>query len=271
MPFVELRGQRVYYEDSGGAGVPVALGHGFLMDSDMFAAQVRELAPRNRIITWDQRGHGRTESTDERYTYWDSADDLAALLDHLDVGRAVVGGMSQGGFVALRFALRYPDRTAGLILIDTQAGREDPDKVPQYDMMHDVWVGSGPNDQLLDMVAAIIIGNQRPESALWIAKWRARDPNGLTSIYRTLMERDDITDRVGEITAPAIVIHGTEDTAIDMALADDLCRRLAGCEGVVTIAGAGHASNETHPEPVNRALEGFLTKLERAGDAIQSR
>lgn len=264
MPYAELRGQRLYFEDSGGDGMVVSLGHGFLMDSDMFGAQVRALAPRHRVITWDQRGHGRTESTDEPFTYWDSADDLAALLDHLGVDRAVVGGMSQGGFVALRFALRYPDRTAGLVLIDTQAGREDPEKVPQYDLMHDVWVSSGTNDQLLDMIAAIIIGNERPEAASWIAKWRARDPSGLTPIYRTLMDRDDVTDRLGEITAPAIVIHGTEDTAIDMALADELCRRLPGCEGVVTIEGAGHASNETHPEPVNRALEDFIARIDAA-------
>lgn len=269
MPYAELRGQRLYYEDTPGAGVPVALGHGFLMDSEMFAAQVRALAPAHRVITWDQRGHGRTRSTAEPFTYWDSADDLAALLDHLHIGRAVVGGMSQGGFVGLRFALRYPDRTAGLILIDTQAGREDPEKVPQYDMMHDVWVTSGQNDQLLEMVAAIIIGNERPESAAWIAKWRALDPSGLTPIYRTLMARDDLTDRLHEITAPAIVIHGTEDTATDMALAEGLCRGLVGCEGVVAIEGAGHDGTETHAEPVNRALHEFLARVESA--AMQSR
>src|SRR5215831_16339805 len=62
MPFAELRGQRIHYEDSGGAGMPVVLGHGFLMDGDMFLPQVRALAPRYRVITWDARGHGRTEA-----------------------------------------------------------------------------------------------------------------------------------------------------------------------------------------------------------------
>jgi pimeloyl-ACP methyl ester carboxylesterase len=234
------------------------------MDSDMFAGQVRALSGRHRVVTWDQRGHGRTESTDDPYTYWDSVDDLAALLDHLDVDRAVVGGMSQGGFVALRFALRYPRRTAGLVLIDTQAGTEDPDKMLQYDLMHDVWVGSGPNDQLLEMVAAIIIGNRRPESAAWIAKWKALDPGRLTRIYRTLMDRDDVTDRLAEITAPALVIHGTDDSAIDLSLAEDLCQRLSHCDGVVRIEGAGHDSNETHPDPVNRSIEAFLSRIEVA-------
>jgi len=258
MPVAEVRGQRLYYEDTGGTGTPLALGHSFLLDADMFEAQRRGLSGRYRIITWDQRGHGRTVSTDEPYTYWDSADDLAGLLDHLAVERAAVGGQSQGGFVALRFALRYPERTLSLVLIDTQAGREDPDKAVQYDLMHDVWVSFGANDQLAGMVAAIIVGNDRPESAVWVARWKAREPRSLTPIYRTLMDRDDVTDRLAEIRAPAVVIHGTEDVAIDISLAEKLCAGLPGCRGVVRIEGAGHASPLTHPGPVNEAIEGFL-------------
>lgn len=261
MPVADVRGQRLHYEDSGGGGLPLVLSHGFLMDSEMFAPQVAAMTPGQRVITWDQRGHGRTVSTADAFTYWDSADDMAALLDGIGVGRAVVGGMSQGGFVSLRFALRHPERTAGLVLIDTQAGTEDPEKALQYDLMHDVWVGSGPNEQLLAMVGAIIIGNERPESAAWIERWKARDPATLTFIYRTLMDRDDITERLGEITAPATVIHGSDDVAIDPSLAERLCAGLAGCEGVVRIEGAGHASNVTHPEPVNRAIEAFLASV----------
>ncbi|HEV2216274.1 MAG TPA: alpha/beta hydrolase [Candidatus Dormibacteraeota bacterium] len=261
MPIVTVRGQRIHYEDSGGAGLALVLSHGFLQDSSMFDAQLRHLRPRHRVITWDQRGHGSTVSTDEAFTYWDSADDLAALLDHLGVNRAVVGGMSQGGMIALRFALRYPDRTAGLVLIDTQPGREDPDKVEQYDVMHDVWTSSGPSEQLLEMVAAIIVGNKRPESAEWIAKWRNLDPAKLTYIYRTLIDRDDITDRMGEIRAPALVIHGTDDVAIDISMAEKLCASLSGCRDLVRVEGAGHSSNITHPEPVNKAIEEFLVSL----------
>lgn len=261
MPVADVRGQRLHYEDSGGVGGPLVLCHGFLMDSEMFGPQVAALAPRHRVITWDQRGHGQTASTAEQFTYWDSADDLAALLDDLGVERAVVGGMSQGGFVGLRFALRYPQRTAGLVLIDTQAGREDPEKSLQYDLMHDVWVGSGPSDQLIAMVAAIIIGNERPESAAWMARWKERDPSTLTFIYRTLMDRDDITGRLGEIKAPSVVIHGTEDVAIDILLAERLCSGLVACQGLILIEGAGHASNLTHPEPVNRAIEAFLASV----------
>jgi 3-oxoadipate enol-lactonase len=76
-----------------------------------------------------------------------------------------------------------------------------------------------------------------------------------------LMDRDDITERLAEIQAPAIVIHGAEDVAIDLSLAEGLCSRLAGCRGVVRIEGAGHASCLTHPEPVNEAIAGFLATI----------
>jgi len=261
VPVASLRGQHIHFEDSGGAGLALVLSHGFLEDSSMFDAQTRQLRPRHRVITWDQRGHGSTVSTNEAFSYWDSADDLAALLDYLGVHRAVVGGMSQGGFISLRFALRYPDRTAGLVLIDTQSGQEDPDKVEQYNVMHDVWTGSGPSDQLLEMVAAIIVGNKRPESAGWIEKWRNLDPAKLTYIYRPLMDRDDVTGRLGEIRVPALVIHGTDDVAIDMSRAEQLCANLSGCRGLVRVEGAGHSSNITHPEPVNKAIEEFLATL----------
>jgi len=258
MPTADVRGQRIYYQDTGGTGLALVLSHGFLMDADQFDAQVRVLRNRHRVITWDQRGHGRTMSSPEPYTYWDSAEDLAGLLDHLHVNRAVVGGMSQGGFVSLRFALAHQDRTAGLVLIDTQSGVEDPEKALQYDLMHEVWTGSGAADQLLDMVAAIIVGNDRAESAEWKARWKALDPARLTSIYRTLMDRDDVTERLGELHMPAIVIHGTEDVAIDISIGERLCSNLSGCRGVVRVKGAGHASNVTHPEPVNRAIADFL-------------
>jgi pimeloyl-ACP methyl ester carboxylesterase len=147
------------------------------------------------------------------------------------------------------------------VLIDTQSGQEDPEKAVQYDLMHGVWVGSGPNPQLTEIVAAIIIGNQRPESAGYIAKWVAREPASLTNVYRTLMDREDITDRLHEITCPALVIHGSEDVAIEPSIGEKLCERLPGCRGYVLIEGAGHASNLTHPEPANRAIEDFLRTI----------
>ena len=101
MPVATAHGIEIDYTDSGGQGPVVVFSHGFLMDRTMFGQQVTALTPQYRVITWDQRGHGGTRATGA-FTYWDSAVDVLALLDHLGVERAVLAGMSQGGFVSLR-------------------------------------------------------------------------------------------------------------------------------------------------------------------------
>src|SRR5258708_2150488 len=126
MPLCEGNGQWVHFEGTGGKLAPLGLGHGLLMDQEMFAPQVEALSSRCRVITWDARCHGETETTDDAFSYWDLAEDLEGLLDHLGIARAVIGGMSQGGFVALRSALNHPERGAALALLDTQAGAEAP-------------------------------------------------------------------------------------------------------------------------------------------------
>jgi pimeloyl-ACP methyl ester carboxylesterase len=259
MAFAELNGARIAYDDTGGDGPPVILAHGFLMDRSMFAPQVAALAPAYRVITWDERGHGDTTSTGD-FTYWDSADDCLALLDHLGIDRAVVGGMSQGGFVSLRVALRAPERVRALLLFDTQAGQEDPEVVPLYQGMLDQWISEGPSDELAGIVASLIIGD--PElSAPWIARWQARPAAGMREPGRTLLSRDDITDRLGEIACPALIVHGTADASIPMTKADELQAGLSGARPVVHIQDGSHAANLTHPEPVNAAVLAFLHEV----------
>lgn len=259
MPHADVNGQRIWFEDSGGDGPAVILAHGFLMDADMFAPQVAALSPGHRVITWDERGFGRTEFDGAPFTYWDSADDCIALLDHLGIDRPVVGGMSQGGFVSLRVALRAPDRVRALILLDTQAGTEDPATAAGYDQMCETWLSVGPVDELADVVAGIIIAD--PEvNPTWVTKWQARPKELFAEPYATLMTRDDVTDRLGEITCPALVVHGIDDTAISMDRAELLAERLVGSGPVVKVPGA-HAANLTHPGPVNDAIVEFLGSL----------
>ena len=136
---------------------------------------------------------------------------------------------------------------------------EDPANVPVYQGMLDDWVTNGPQDELAAIVADIIIA--RPdENERWIAKWKARPKELIREPGRTLLERDDITDRLGEIEAPALVVHGTEDTAIPMERAEALADGLTGAGAVVKVPGA-HAANLTHPEAVNAAIGEFLAGL----------
>jgi 3-oxoadipate enol-lactonase len=256
MPFADVNGQHIYFEDSGGSGAAVIFSHGFLMDHEMFGPQVDALCDEFRCITWDERGFGQTPAT-APFSYWDSADDCLALLTYLELESAVLTGMSQGGFLSMRAALRAPDRVKALVLIDTQAGVEPEEARPLYQAMHDQWLSQGPGDELAGGVASIIM-SPGYDPAPWIAKWKAAPKENITWPFNCLMERDDLTDRLGEIAAPTIIFHGEADAAIAMELAVALQQGLPKCVGLVRIPGAGHASNLSHPDEVNGPLRDFL-------------
>jgi pimeloyl-ACP methyl ester carboxylesterase len=261
MPTAAVNGQTLYYEDSGGSGPPVVFSHGLFMDQAMFAPQVEALKGRYRVITWDERGHGQTAGPDLKpFTYYDSADDLVALLKHLGVDRAVLAGMSQGGFLSMRAALTHPEVVKALILIDTQAGREDPAALAGYQQLVDGWLAGGLSDQTAEIVATIILGQNWSGAAAWKAKWRRIAPHDLAGCWDCLSHRDDITGRLKEIKVPTMVIHGDADAAIPLGLAETLAREIPDSE-LVVVAGAGHAANLTHPAIVNPAIERFLAKV----------
>jgi 3-oxoadipate enol-lactonase len=264
MPVVAANGIEITYTDSGGEGPAVVFSHGFLMDHAMFGRQVAALAPQYRVITWDQRGHGGTRATGA-FTYWDSAADVLGLLDQLGIERAILAGMSQGGFLSLRAALMAPGRVRGLLLIDSQAGQEDPAIAPGYEQLHQAWLDNGPGP-VQEMVASIILGPGQWDD--WYAKWNEQyaqwapdDLGQLAWPFRCLMDRDDITGRLAELTCPALIVHGTADAAIPLSRAEAVRDGLSGPVTLVTVEGGTHASNVTHPDEVNQAILQFLASL----------
>jgi 3-oxoadipate enol-lactonase len=264
MPTTSINGTAVSYADSGGDGPAVVLSHGFLMDASMFDAQVEALAPQYRVITWDARGHGGTPAPGP-FSYWDLARDMLALLDHLGIGQAVLGGMSAGGFVSMRAALLAPQRVRGLILIDSQAGTELEASRPGYEQLHQMWLDQGPGP-VQEIVAAIMLGPGQWDG--WYAKWAGQyaqwapdDLDQLTWPFRCLMDRDDLTGRLGEISCPALIVHGSEDAAIPLERAEQMRDGLAGPVTFTLIDGAPHASNLADPGAVNAEIVAFLHTL----------
>ena len=261
MPIARVNGQSIYFEDTGGSGYPLIFSHGLLMDHAMFIPQIQALSGRYRCIAWDERGHGQTNDAAEPFSYYDSAADLAALLAHLGVRQAVLVGMSQGGYLSLRAALQYPQIVSGLILIDTQAQPEDPAKLPGYLQMVEAWIQQGLSDETASIIEHIILGDGFADAALWKAKWKEFRAGNLQQIFNTLGTRDDISGRLSEIKAPALVLHGECDTAIETERAADMTKRLQNAQ-LVIVPGAGHAANLTHPALVNPHIERFLDGLQ---------
>jgi pimeloyl-ACP methyl ester carboxylesterase len=259
MATATINGTDINYEDTGGDGPALLFSHGFLMDHTMFDAQVAELSGDHRCVVWDERGFGATRASGD-FTYWDSADDAIGLLDHLGIDQAVLIGMSQGGFLSLRAALAHPERVRALVLVDSAADVDDAETLEGYQGMLHVF-GEGTDEersQVFQMVAGLILGDD-DLAAEWIPKWDAIDREQLVTAGRALLGRDDISDRVPEITCPILAVHGTADEAIAVDRAKALAADAPDHRGVVEVEGAAHAPNMTHPDQVNGALREFLT------------
>lgn len=259
MPVAEVNGQSIAYDDTGGDGPALIFSHGFLMDRTMFSDQVRALADTYRCVSWDERGFGDTP-VDGPFTYWDSSDDLIALMDHLGIETAVLIGMSQGGYLSLRATLAHPDRVRGLVLIDSGVFMDDDEALDGYAGMLAHWQSDAPLGEVGTMVAGLIIGEPTLMEK-WINIWESRDRSTVKHPGDCLLGRDDISGRVDEITCPVLVIHGTEDLAVPIATAEQLCADLPDCRGMIPVPGAAHASNMTHPEVVTTAIAEYLVGL----------
>ena len=259
MPFANVHGHRLYFEDSGGSGPVVLFSHGFLLDHSMWDAQVAALAPEFRCITWDERGHGMSECRGP-FDFWDAANDAVALLDHVGVASAAFVGLSQGGFLAQRAALAHPARVAALVLVDTAAALFTEQELEGYGEMHRAWVTEGPTDELAGTMAGLLFGPDH-DASKWIGKWRAKPPQEHDEPWKTVLGRDELLSRLGEIRCPSLVLHGSDDQAFDVATAEGLRDALGDCRGLALVMGAHHVPPVTHPEETNLALGDFLRKV----------
>jgi pimeloyl-ACP methyl ester carboxylesterase len=228
------------------------------MELAMFEPQLEMLQSEFRCIAYDERGHGKTKEDGKPFDLWDLADDAVGLLDHLRIEKAIFVGMSQGGFLTLRAALRYPERVHAMVLIDTRPEPEPEDTLAQFMPVMQDWAKTGPKNNG-EMIADVLgVGDPKLRD-IWMQKWYESTPyERLLPATQAVLVRDDLTPRLAEITCPAIVFHGTEDQAIPIVRGRFLAENLSGCERIVEVEGAGHAPNLSHPQVVNPPMLDFI-------------
>ncbi|EWM14148.1 alpha/beta fold hydrolase [Kutzneria sp. 744] len=245
-----------HFVDHGGTGPAVVLLHSFLMDGGMFEPQVAALGDAFRLVTIDERGHGQTPA-DGPFTYWDVARDVLEVVDQLGIDQFAVVGTSQGGFVGLRLALLAPDRVTALAVMGSSAAPEDPHVAEAYRGLGALWTTQGPTDQLLDMVATICIGAM--DASAWKVKLRALPYERVPMLLEALTGRDGVIDRLGEISCPTLVLHGTADAAYPVERAEEIVAAVPKAEPLVLVEGGAHFLSLTDPDAVNPPLREFLS------------
>ncbi|MDZ7730736.1 MAG: alpha/beta hydrolase [Natrialbaceae archaeon] len=244
-----------------GSGPPVVCAHGTLMDRSMFAGQLDGLSDAYQVTAYDLRA--RTEWHASGYDLSDLARDCTAVLDGIDADTAVIAGMSMGGFMALRLALEYPERVAGLVLIDTMATpHPDQERATYSDLVEPFKDELTIPADRAELASYELFGEttRATQPSLvdrWIAKWQTFPGPAVYHEFHSWLDRPDLTDRLGAVDVPVLIVHGEEDTSIEPSQAEPMLEYLPDAD-MATIPEAGHSSNLEQPERVNTAIREFL-------------
>jgi 3-oxoadipate enol-lactonase len=242
--FLKVQGLQLCVEDRG-QGPAVLLAHGMWCDASMFIPLARLLARRARVIVPDFRAHGRSDVPEARWTVSDLADDLAAILDQLEIPQVLLAGFSMGGMAAVEFALRYPKRLTGLVLMGTSASAEALVRGAEIKALTRLIELTGPAKFLpLEAARATFSPEYRRRYPQEIRRWesvvRAMPPTALTQALRAVGGRKERLDELGRINVPVLIIVGGGDRIVRPRLSELMHRRIPGSR-LMVYPHAGHA------------------------------
>jgi 3-oxoadipate enol-lactonase len=260
----ELNGSTHAYSDRGN-GLPLLLIHGFPLCRKMWRPQAETLSKAGcRVITPDLRGFGESTFTSGIVSMDTYADDILALLDYLEIDKAVVGGMSMGGYVLLNLLERRPDRVAAPIFIATKAGSDDDAGKAKRTVLAEACRIQGilpVTEAFRTLLFAPATLTDRPELADEVFGWMdATDPRGAAAALIAMRDRKNCIPLLGSITHPALVICAEQDQAAPAEHSRIIGEGLPGAH-LCILQGGGHMINMEQPEAFNKAVLEFLTQL----------
>jgi pimeloyl-ACP methyl ester carboxylesterase len=271
---------RIYYEEHG-RGTPLVLAYGIGGNTDMWDTNTPALAARHRVILWEPRGHARSDSPEDpaRYSFARWALDLRDLLDHLRIRRAHVGGLSLGGGIATRFALRWPGRVRSLIVTNSSSAAGLPLSVENLamrirsievtlsrgmDAMAELAMAANPN------VAGRLALNPGAKAEFY-EEYRRLSPIGYANSLRALIAMDHITaelPRLARHRIPVLLIGGDQDPSLGPMKV--MHAKIRGST-LTVLSPATHFANRDQPEAWNRAVLAFLAGVDGPGGSRAGR
>ncbi len=259
MSEAEVNGVRLYYELCGPQeGQPLVFVNGLLTDTRSWAQHVPAFENRYRILLYDARGQGRSEKPPGPYPIALHARDLAALLDHLNMGRANLVGLSNGGAALLCLALERPDLAKKLVVAD---GYSHVDALLEAKL--EAWVAAARiSSELRFLVATPYVwGNrflEKNKELFDLFKEKAEEfPQEAAVNLIAGAKEQHTSDRLGEIRAPTLIVVGEEDILTPLKHARFIHERIPGSK-LFVIPQGGHAAPLEQPGMFTRAVREFL-------------
>src|SRR4030088_1791690 len=254
MPKLNRDGVNIHYEVHGD-GAPLLLTHGYSSTSAMWQGQVAALSRDHKLVLWDMRGHGRSDYPADPAAYSEALTvaDMAALLDEVGAGTAIVGGLSLGGYMSLAFYRMHPERVRALLIIDTGPGFKK-------DEAREVWNKRAleTGDRFEREGLAVLKSASRERSSV-----SHRDAAGLARAARGMLTQRDarVIESLPNIKVPSLLVVGA-DSAPVLAASDYMAAKIPKAKKVV-IPAAGHAVNIDQPQAFIDAVLPFLDGLPR--------
>ncbi|HXR35322.1 MAG TPA: alpha/beta fold hydrolase [Candidatus Binataceae bacterium] len=250
MPYLERDGVRIYYEQRG-TGPAVLLTHGYGASARMWQGQMEALSDRYQIIAWDMRGHDRSDYPQDpaRYSHEATVGDMAAVLDACGAQKAVVGGLSLGGFMTLAFNLAFRARVMALMVFDCGPGYKKDEPRAQWNRTAFEMALAFEKDGL----AALSTSAEATAA-------QHRNAQGLALAARGMLTQKDsrVIDSLPSIRVQALVLAGADDEPF-LQSTSYMAAKIPGAEKVI-VPGAGHAANIDQPAAFNAAVRSFLDR-----------
>jgi 3-oxoadipate enol-lactonase len=252
------------YDDLGEGVVPIIFLHGFPFSKSMWQTQLDFLKSSNRVIACDIRGFGNSKDEESVMSMDLFGDDLIQFMDRLNIDKAVVCGLSMGGYIALNVCKRYAERLEALILCDTQCIADSPEgKAKRYKLIDEIALNGTENftegfiknvfhkdsltgkKEVVEELRKVIVSNSK---------------HVITTGLKALAERSETCSVLNKITVPTLIICGREDKVTTLAQSEFMNQNIEGSI-LRIIDDAGHVSNLEQADEFNKHLQDFLKKL----------
>ncbi len=262
---------RLYYEEHG-EGTPLVLAYGIGGNAKMWDVNVPGLASRHRLVLWEPRGHARSDSPADpaKYSFARWALDLKAVLDHLRIRRAHVGGLSLGAGIATRFALAFPGRVRSLVVTNSSSASGLPlswQNIVMRARSIEITLTQGMDAMAEFAMAANPNVSERlaldpGAKAEFYEEYRQLTPIGYANSLRALLAMDHITDELKRLRMPVLLVGGDRDPSLEPMTM--MHRKIRGSQ-LVVLSPASHFANRDQPEVWNRTVLEFLARCDRRG------
>lgn len=257
-----VNGIEMFFECMG-SGPALVLLHGYPLDHSIWTQQMSDLSQKYQVIIPDLRGFGKSSAPEGIYHMHSMAEDVVALLNHLQVDKAVIAGHSMGGYIALAFAMQYPDRLAGLGLVCTQS-REDDDagRTRRYETA-DAVSTQGSKVVAEVMPDKLVYKNPELSNRLYGMIMETR-PVGIIGALKGMAERENMRPNLARIDVPVEIIASREDALIPPERSQEMAEMIPHAH-LTVFEECGHMPMMEKPSSVSEVLHNLMQKTELSG------